>query len=185
MKWHSIPYFFNGKNYYICRFTGSLICDAASGPENNILLTEKLRGILKLCDNPYLMPHFSFDAETRVQQSLTRAHYRIAQRIILLSRYNFFLARHYSGLRYPSFHNATAAFEYFNHKTRGMDQNLLCLPRSLFVSKTSIEFKNSGAVLIGVYLPSRMMHAWVIEGGAQQDKKDKIWHQFKPIAAIC
>jgi hypothetical protein len=66
-----------------------------------------------------------------------------------------------------------------------MDQDILCLPRSLFVSKTSIEFQNSGAVLIGVYLPSRIMHAWVIEGGAQQDQQDKIWHQFKPIAAIC
>ena len=53
-------------------------------------------------------------------------------------------------------------------------------------TKASTEiFNEEGVVFIGAFLPSRAMHAWVIEKGIQPDQRDNIWHQYRPIAAIC
>jgi hypothetical protein len=48
----------------------------------------------------------------------------------------------------------------------------------------SRKFADMGVVLIGVFLPSRSLHAWIIEDGMQPDSSDKQWINFQPVAAV-
>ena len=63
-------------------------------------------------------------------------------------------------------------------------QSVLCLPRSIFIATTSKKFKQSGALFIGTFLPSRHMHAWVIEDRCNVYRHDYIWINFTPISMM-
>jgi hypothetical protein len=39
-------------------------------------------------------------------------------------------------------------------------------------------------LIIGVFLPSRAMHAWIIENHMQPDPQDRSWTSFQPVALI-
>ena len=39
-------------------------------------------------------------------------------------------------------------------------------------------------IFIGVFLPTKLMHAWIIESGELADQFDDIWINFQPVAAI-
>jgi hypothetical protein len=39
-------------------------------------------------------------------------------------------------------------------------------------------------VVIGVFLPSRAMHAWTIEGNQMADPYDDIWINYQPVAML-
>jgi hypothetical protein len=147
----------------------------------------KIRNAVQRCSNPYLIsaqsdqtlasssPPMSADAEKlgrKFAESLTR-----------LSRRQFFCTRFYASLRVPLFATAREAILFFRKHAEG-DQEELCLARALFAAKTSRMFAEHGAVVIGVFLPSRAMHAWVIEGDEMADPYDGIWINYQPVAML-
>ena len=81
---------------------------------------------------------------------------------------------------FPSAINATDAF----CKIIGDNQDTLCLPRSIFVATTSSRFRNFGILVIGAALPSRHMHAWVMEDGRNAWRNDSYWINYIPVAIM-
>lgn len=166
----------------MCPLTGDLLEEhASSSPPAR--LPHKLISALALCDSPYNLgqPPLHEDAVDTQEAYLPR---RISFRLIKLCAANFFLARVYSGVRRPVFDNAAHAIGFFRSVIPGQQQRNLCLPRALFAAKTSRAFATSGVVFLGTFLPSRLMHAWVIEAGCQPDPRDDIWTQYRPVAAL-
>lgn len=146
-------------------------------------LHKKVKDALRFCNEPYLMLNAQLcldGAHKCSEKQKTRV-----QRMIYLSRVNLFLARQYASYSKPFFNKSSDAINFFHEATPSSERSKLCLPRSLFAAKTSKSFKDAGVILIGVFLPSRQMHAWIIEDGQQPDPYDNIWHLYRPVAAIC
>jgi len=143
---------------------------------------EKVSEALQLCNNPYdLGINKNPTGEPQPVSKILRNRARI---LILLCRFNFFLAQQYASIKGSVFVDSAHAIGYFHLITANDEINSLCLPRTLFAAKTSKAFDKEGVIFIGAFLPSRLMHAWIIEKGIQPDPRDNIWHQFRPIAAV-
>jgi hypothetical protein len=188
MKFHSVGFQAGSSYYSLHQVTGSLL-EYQETPKlkSGTNFPEKLRKALGICRSPYLAAHF---------QSLLRAesptpHFdeillRRARYLIRLCRANhFWLACKYASFARPGFESSAAAIAFFRNHTSRSQQNSLCLPRSLFAASTSRRFKASGVLFIGVFLPSRAMHAWIIENACQPDADDSMWINFRPVAAFC
>lgn len=166
----------------MCPLTGDLLEDSASfSPSTRLPL--KLVSALALCDSPYNL-HQSPPQESLVAGQEAELPRRILFRLINFCAANFFLARVYSGVNRSVFDNAAHAIAFFRSVVPGQQQRNLCLPRALFAAKTSRAFATSGVVFLGTFLPSRLMHSWVIEAGCQPDPRDDIWTQYRPVAAL-
>lgn len=87
-------------------------------------------------------------------------------------------------LRFTFFENACEAAEAFRKIINSENQKILCLPRSIFIATTSKKFKQSGAMFIGVFLPSNNMHAWVIEDNVIADRYDIDWILYTPVSMM-
>lgn len=88
-----------------------------------------------------------------------------------------------SHLRMSIFSDAGDANLAFR-KIIGGKQNLLCLPRAIFIATTSKKFKKHGTMFIGCFFPSRNLHAWVIEENMHADIFDKYWILYTPVAKM-
>ena len=86
-----------------------------------------------------------------------------------------------SHLRLKVYDDAQQASRVFQQCTKGEQQKLLCLSRSIFIATTSKRFKEHGTMYIGIFLPSRNMHAWVIEDNLQTDEWDNYWILYQPL----
>ena len=165
----------------MCPYTGDLLYEEYNKNPIKHVLPDKLQQALELCNNPYKLPSVSRKKIDCCQSNQSADVAMI--RTINLAKLNFFIARQYAAFRLSLFDNAEQSIAYF--RKSGREQKTLCLPRSLFAAKTSKSFDESGVVLIGVFMPTRLMHAWVIEDQRQPDNRDDIWHHYRPIAAIC
>jgi hypothetical protein len=99
-------------------------------------------------------------------------------------KFGFLAARFYASLRKPLFKTSLDAVSFFNEHAELTPSKGNCLERSLFAAKTSLSFADEGVVLIGFFLPSTLMHAWVIENGQHADPEDRIWTQYRPVGAL-
>ncbi len=144
----------------------------------------RVREVLSLCDDPYLLD----PDELETLADHTPGHQEIAatilRRMLTVTSLGFALARLYASRRTPLFPNSQSAIRWFHANTPSADRNRLCLPRSLFAAKTSAEFATSGAVVIGTMLPTRNLHAWVIEQRRQPDDADRVWVCYRPIGIL-
>lgn len=86
-----------------------------------------------------------------------------------------------SHFRFNLYEDALQASWVFQQVTQMELQKLLCLPRSIFIATTSKRFKEYGTMYIGIFLPSRNMHAWVIEDNMQTDEWDNYWILYQPL----
>jgi hypothetical protein len=164
------------------QLTGSLICwSSRDSVEAAPTLCAKVENALNLCRNPYLLKYSNRSTLGNTGGVLARG---VARRLVLLSRFNFWVACRYASLGCPVFASAADAIRHFHFYTAEDDQKVLCLPRSLFAARMSRKFADSGVILIGAFLPSRSLHAWVIEDGIQPDPTDRQWTNFKPVAAL-
>lgn len=142
---------------------------------------QKLIESIEVNNNPYklkqnqIRPEIHFGTvEARVAATMTRH-----------CNWNFWIAKFYASLPARRFDTAIEAIVSFRSMNHSRSQDELCMPRALFAAKTSRAFPEKGVVFIGVFLPSRNMHAWVIENGTLVDPQDRIWLNFRPVAAIC
>jgi hypothetical protein len=180
----SLPCVLGKLEYSLCPWTGDLLstdtnCRNTQTTEN---LPDKVKNALAVCDRPYSLKRSS----QALNKELPQANGLILTKNLLTSfcNLNFFLARRYANLKQLYFSDSVFAIEFFYSLTPVSQLNKLCLPRVLFAAKTSHSFDTDGVIFIGAFLPSRGMHAWIIEKGTQPDFRDDIWHQYRPIAAI-
>jgi len=184
MKYLALPFVVGNLEYSLCPWTGDLlsfesICNKKQLTKN---LPEKIKSALSHCDFPYSLKRWDEGLSSKPQQ-LNRA--KITKVILsFFCRLNFLIARKYSSLRYKQFPDSFSAINFFYSITEKDEVDQLCLPKALFAAKTSDAFNEHGVVFIGAFLPSRSMHAWIIEKGTQPDIRDDIWHQYRPIAVI-
>lgn len=105
-------------------------------------------------------------------------------RLLVFLHQHFYLGLYLlSFLRMPLFEDAGSACKAFRTIVP-KNQNKLCLPRAVFVATTSKRFRKNGAMYIGVFLPSRQMHAWVIEDAMHADGNDSYWQVYTPVAIM-
>jgi hypothetical protein len=183
MKFYNLPFRnINNKILFLNPFTGNLLVSLNELDTDDVsdVLPLKILCAYRLCASPYLLDPSPVIPELAVvKPSVTH----IAKKIIKLVNINFLLARFYTAIQRPAFSSAEESISNFR-AIIPTNQNDLCLSRSFFAAKTSAAFDKKGVLFIGVFLPSRSMHAWVIEDGAQSDPHDDIWINYRPIAAI-
>jgi len=135
---------------------------------------------LELNDRPYLLR--TKEPCATPPQVVPKWLVLYARLLVRTCRLSFGLARVLAWPRLPVYGNGTEAILAFRQIFPTGAQQELCLPRSLFAAVTSRKFRSSGVMFIGVFLPSRSMHAWVIEDGLQPDPFDGAWLNFQPVA---
>lgn len=186
-----IPLVHGGVSYRFSRFSGSL--NALTALNENLggsctgKVSPKLNRAIALCRDPYQLAPAAIQlcntsANTLGRQDLRRG-VAIANDLIRLCRRQFWLACLSSSFRRPLFENSAEAVSFFREAVDG-EQATLCLPRALFAAKTSRAFAADGVIFIGIFLPSRSMHAWVIESNSLADPVDDIWTNYQPVAAL-
>jgi len=185
MKFKNLPIVFKRNFYKIDSFFGLLLEFENLKIKNSNKEPQKFNISLDYCNNPYCLINKQQDSHTKkfVQQPVLTILY--IECLIKMCKYNFGFGRWFSKLGQPIFEDAGEAIRFFRQYKCGDIQNDLCLPRSLFAANTSKKFKDNGVVFIGVFLPSKSMHAWVIEDEIQPDPFDTMWINFQPVAAIC
>lgn len=130
-------------------------------------------------DNPYCLQRRDDGSEMEIR-TLIKWY---AHLLIFLHQHFYFGLYLLSFLRMPVFEDAGSACKAFRTIIL-KNQNKLCLPRAVFVSTTSKRFRKNGAMYIGVFLPSRQMHAWVIEDEMHADVNDDYWQMYTPVAIM-
>lgn len=189
MRFYPLPIAHKNSSFHLSSLSGSLLASSTSAgkskysPELGRSETRLSSG-LRLCDEPYRLvpPNNRADAVTKITP-VNPSAITMANRMIWLCSKQFFLARAYASMRRPIFNSSNEAITFFRENTKG-DQSKLCLSRALFAAKTSRQFTDAGLVIIGVALPARALHAWVIEDGSLTDLCDDIWINYRPVAAI-
>jgi hypothetical protein len=180
-----IPLRRNHTTYWLNSLTGSLLASQTDRPFDTSRYPTKLANALNFCNEPYRLASSVGSDSAQIETAKELPGRRVARWTVALSRWNFRLPCLMATFVKARFCNATAAVVAFRSIIPLSQQETLCLPRSLFAAQTSLKFAKSGVVFIGVFLPSRSMHAWIIEDGVQPDRLDSIWLNFRPVAALC
>lgn len=183
LSWTSLPLINGPDVFYLDSITGSLRRKLSSSAKP-LTTHAKLASALALCEDPYLMQasHPCGLASPLPVQSLRGLI--VLRTLRLLWKTHFFLARAYAAHPLPLFRSAKTATAFFHAQTRVEDYDHLCLPRALFAAKTSAAFVPHGVLFIGAFIPTRLMHAWLIEAGNNPDPRDLAWHHYRPLAAL-
>jgi hypothetical protein len=184
MKITKLPIYRDDRSYMFEPFTGLLlerICDDKLNIEPK--LSKKVCVSLNLNENPYnLQNHKEFKTiAIKTSRITTRLYVKL---LIKMCKASFLLTRILTLFKISIYENATEAIIAFREIAPLSIQNDLCLPRALYAAVTSKKFKEKGVLFIGVFLPSKSMHAWIIEDGIQPDPYDAMWINFQPVAAI-
>lgn len=183
LSWTSLPLVSEPYVFSIDSFSGCLrrtLATVAQPPPTQA----KLSSALALCDDPYcLQASHPRGTASPLPGQLLRGLI-VLRALSFLCKTHFFLARVYAAHQLPLFHSAQNAVAFFHKHTRIEDYDRLCLPRALFAAKTSAKFEPQGVLLIGAFLPSRLMHAWLIESSRNPDPRDLAWHHYRPLAAL-
>lgn len=130
---------------------------------------------------PYQLDNIIFEKKKKLTHSPRFARFLVRIYTYLCLK-SFIFVRLLSAFKFPLFENATDAVLFYRQiKPKQED---LCMPRSLFVACTSKRFKEKGTLFIGISLPTKSMHAWVIEDNTQPDLCDSIWINFQPVLIL-
>jgi hypothetical protein len=183
MKFTLLPHFHEGKSFYISPLTGNLVVN-----ENKISPTgfnQNLVHALELCDNPYLLKSLKNIPRYETNYNLISELSVFNKRLMFLNNKRFFFSCLYSSFQNSLYENTIDAFDNIeNLEIHKINKGQLCLQRALLAAKTSKSFKNNGVLFIGATLPTRNMHAWIIEDYFQPDREDRMWIMYKPLLAI-
>ena len=183
---HHLTCLHEGNHFHLSGLSGALyaLTIPAAAPRLPKDRPVKLELSLAFCDSPYLLaPLHQADESADAAFGKRDCRTTLASRAIWLCRHQFYLARLWVSFRKPCFDTAAEAIRFFRDHVTG-DQSTLCLPRALFAAKTSRRFVADGVLFIGVLLPARSLHAWVIEGGSLADPCDDAWINYRPVAAL-
>ena len=147
---------------------------------SNKLKYPKVKETLSIIENPYLANNIPDIEEVYNSSKFIKLYVKL---LIWFQKHFYFGLYLCSKLRLGIFETTTEATQIFC-KVNPTNQNKLCLPRSIFAMTTSKSFKKKGVLFIGVFHPSRHMHAWILENGHNTYRYDNIWINYKPIGVI-
>ena len=171
--------YFNGRIFFLRPSVGRVYSYPGT-PSEVSPQSDKIRSYLTQVDNPFLLEQREVDLAGNYPFFI-----RWYARFLVFSYHHCYLALYLlSFLRLPVFDNAGKANLAFRTVLKNEDQSVLCLPRSVFISSTSRRFKKNGAMFIGIFLPTRNMHAWVIEDNKIADIYDYYWTMYTPLAIL-
>jgi len=174
---------FEGDSYRLSALSGALLrFPDATLPQRRV--PEEVRRFIDLCDDPFRLQDDRFSAVEPAVPADTEGARRVLRRMLACAARSFLAARLYAACRSPIFPSSAAAIRWFHANTEPGMHSKLCLPRALFAAKTSVEFADHGAVIVGCLLPMRNLHAWVLERDAQPDDEDRIWVCYRPVAVL-
>lgn len=178
--YHLISTVVRGKSYTFLPVWGYTVSNRSS--KTSTILTTKAGRIMNFVENPYAI---SLNSYPTVQRRHFSLRLRLYARALVWAHANFYpLVWALSHLRMGLFENAMEATDAFCQIIGYQNQRLLCLPRSIFAATTSRQFKHNGAMFIGGFLPTRHMHAWIIENGQNAYRYDYSWINYKPLAVM-
>jgi hypothetical protein len=183
MNFYNLPTYYKCNTYYFNKLLGILLYRNNYIEKKDFNLTpEIVKDNYQLILNPYLVDICDNSLECLKVTYLGKVY---AKLLVFTSKYSFFAASTLAKMPLIKFANSKYAVAIFNSiYPDPLQQRTLCLPRTLFVIATSKSFKKYGTAFIGVFLPSRKMHAWVIESGCNPDSLDEIWLSYQPVVAI-
>lgn len=184
MKITQLPIYRGVISYMFEPYTGLLLEKKSNDKLNfETIMCNKVSIALEINNDPYTVQKIKEHKNIAINNSHTinRLYVNL---LIKICKVSFLLARILAKFRLPIYDNSTDAIIAFRKIAPLSIQNDLCLPRALYAAITSKKFKEKGVVFIGVFLPSKSMHAWVIEDGIQPDPYDAMWINFQPVAAI-
>ena len=185
MKLIQISINFRNKYYWLHPYLGITLVGKTESKKRNkkVALPEKVLRGTKYYTNPFLLKPYLSDINNLEIRSSVRASI-ILMYLNFIRRLSFLLLWKSKVFFKPCFQDANEAIEFFRSKTTNYDQSSLCLLRSFFVAYTSKRFNDGGILVIGVFLPSKSLHAWIIEDGQQPDDFDIEWVNYQPIAIL-
>jgi len=175
---------FRGESYSLCPVSGALLRGISAGKLMSYGKVSKLEDALSSCQSPYTLKPTNYDATQVDLQCAPSIARGILNRTKWIRKFGFLIARSYASIRRPLFDTSETAVAYFNRHTVTSTSVGHCLARSLFAAKTSRSFPDHGVILIGVFMPSTLMHAWIVEDGGHADPEDRIWTQYYPVGAL-
>lgn len=174
--------YYNGHVYRIHKTIGFLL-EYDYYNTVKIELPKTIHDCFQQLENPYLLkPCYNINRNELFSKNPFYTQF-LAKIYTVLCLKSFLFVRLLSYFRFPIFDSTEQAILFYRRLYPKEQQNL-CLPRSLFAACTSKTFKQNGALFIGVFLPSRSMHAWIIEDSKQPDPYDDIWICYQPVAVI-
>ena len=177
---------FNNRFYYFSPIFGFLYSRKKqkklykSSANNFSYNSEKIKRELNYINNPFLIKE---NPSLSSFENIPNYIFFYAKFLIWCYKHSYPLLYIISKFRFSFFDNAESAINYFC-KINPKDQKILCLPRSIFAATTSKEFKKNGIMVIGVFHPTRHMHAWIMEKGKNSYLNDDIWINYSPVAIM-
>lgn len=182
MKFVPISAKYKTSEFRIHKILG-LLLEFVNQERTKVDLPNKIKSQYLIVANPYLLrSNTQSESLNEYSDPPVYAHY-LAKIYTFLCLRSFIFVRLLSQSHFPIFNTAEEAILFYQKLYPKQQQNL-CLPRSLFAACTSKSFKNSGALFIGVFLPSKAMHAWIMEEEKQPDIYDDIWICYQPVAVM-
>jgi hypothetical protein len=178
-----LPTFSHGYYWEISGVTGSLLRFHERSKEKKIK-SKEIVSALELVNNPfscYKPKAIDFDVPQCLKDDLNVMH----NRLLKISSSRFMTSLIYANIRREIFDTTEQAFSVISKidsQTKNRDK--LCLQRSLLAAKTSKSFKDKGVLFVGAQIPTKDMHAWIIEDGGQPDYEDRNWVNFRPLLAV-
>lgn len=187
MYYYNLPLKYNDKVYFFNKFFGALLYREVSANEHDIENNFKVIPTRVLNDyQKVLHPYKLTDINDKTLNiNVSNAAKLYANILVFICKYSFFFARIFSHLPLTRFENTEQALYVFTSLFPSPFQHdTLCLPRTFFAASTSRSFKKKGTAFIGVFLPTKKMHAWIIEDNKNPDSFDNNWISYQPIIAI-
>ena len=182
MKIQLLSATYNWKVYRIHKIFGFLL-EYDFHKKTDTDLPDNINVLYKQIANPYLL---NPGLESRIRKYTFKNSIIVktyARLLTFLCLRSFLFVRILSKISLRFFNTAEEAIIFYR-RLYPKEQRNLCLPRSLFAACTSKTFKKEGTLFIVVFLPSRAMHAWIIEDGKQPDFFDDIWICYQPLAIM-
>lgn len=167
--YYNVNVSYNQKQFNFTKWFG--ITYLSKRKKENMPLPEEIK-------KPFLVHLRKADFKTIEISGYTKIY---AVFLLWAAKYCYPLIYILSHFRFNIYNDAQQASWVFQQCTKGKKQKLLCLPRSVFIATTSKRFKEHGTMYIGIFLPSRNMHAWVIEDNLQTDEWDNYWILYQPL----
>jgi hypothetical protein len=145
-------------------------------------IPKRVKHALDLCDQPFRCEPISasaIDISSNLK-SIERS-YRI---LCFLRQKSYFLSLLYASFQKGLFKTTKESMSaVLQLPENQINRHLLCLPISLMAIKLSKSFSKNGVLMIGAFIPTGDMHAWVIEDESQVNFYDRYWINFHPLLA--
>lgn len=172
-----------GAWWTICPFSGRLLKYSKKPSHiNTSNIPERVKRAIALCDDPFQCQSVSptiIDISSSVQT--IEKSYHILDFLIQKS---FLLSLTYSSFEMGLFKTTKEAMAaVLQIPSTQNEQYQLCLPIALMSIKLSKSFKKNGVLMIGAFIPTGEMHAWIMENGSQVNFEDRQWINFQPLLA--